>query len=90
MFVKLRDGHEPFVVNPDNICALEGTHGGRQTTVIMTNGGTQQLAITVDECLRRINDARKHADDWLDDPLVERTAAGVVKPGAVINKGSKR
>jgi len=62
-FVKLVEGHEPFAVNPEQVVALQATHGGRQTEVIMTNGGTKNVMLALDEVLARFG-GQKPADDW--------------------------
>jgi hypothetical protein len=66
MFVVLIDGHEPFAVNPHQVCAVEGHAGRRDCMVIMANGGTKRVPLSVDEVIRRLSQAAP--DNWLDAP----------------------
>ena len=74
MFILLREGHEPFAVNPRQVCALEALASGRETAVLLANGGTIRLMVPFKDCLAKLEAARE-SDDWIDEPKPKRRAA---------------
>lgn len=68
VFVKLREGHEPFAVNPDAVAALQGMAGGRETLVVLLTGGSERVQHSVDAVLSLFAAAAGRPADWLDQP----------------------
>lgn len=62
--VSIRDGNEPFYVNPDQVVGLEGIEGGRATMVIMAHGGTLRLQVPPATVKDRIDGKVQPSEDW--------------------------
>jgi hypothetical protein len=70
VLVKLREGHEPLVVNTDNVATMEGTQGGRATLISLCSGGAVTVQMAIDDVLRAIKAQEAH--DWIDAPEPRR------------------
>lgn len=68
VFVRLREGHEPFDVNPAAVAALQGMSGGRETLVILLTGGSERVQHSPDAIRAMFAAVERKATDWLDTP----------------------
>jgi hypothetical protein len=66
-FVILREGNEPFAVNPDAVAALQGMSGGRETMVVLLTGGAERVQHSVSTILSLFGATQPGAGkDWLE------------------------